>query len=110
MEDIRVHIVWFIGSTLAVIGAGIVLSWTADCIAERSGLARLVMRVVTGQTRTTALSAAHLVTVLVVIAVTALAIQGILTRDERRIWIWERDATVMILAILAGIGVIYLAR
>jgi cation:H+ antiporter len=57
-----------------------------------------------------AVSQSHLVTVLVVVVVTGLAIQSILTKDERRLWIWERDAVTMILAILAGIGVIYAAR
>lgn len=57
-----------------------------------------------------AVSPSHLVTVLVVIAVTGIAVQSILTREERRIWLWERDAAAMILAILAGVALIYVAR
>jgi hypothetical protein len=55
-------------------------------------------------------SQSHLVTVLVVVVVTGLAIQSILTKDERRLWICERDAVTMVRAILAGIGVIYATR
>lgn len=57
-----------------------------------------------------AVSTAHLTTVLVVIAVTGIAVQTILTRDERRLWIWEKDAAALVVAILVGFGVIYFAR
>lgn len=40
------HIVWFLGSAAAVIAAGIMLSRTADAIAERSGFGHLAVGVV----------------------------------------------------------------
>lgn len=57
-----------------------------------------------------AVSTAHVVTVLVAIALTGIALQNILTRDEQRSWLVEPDAAVLLLAYLIGVGVIYAAR
>jgi len=57
-----------------------------------------------------AVSKTHLVSALVGIVLTGIALQNILTRDERRSWLVEPDAVVLLLAYLAGVGVIYLAR
>lgn len=40
------HLAWFLGSALVVIAAGIILSRTADAIAEHTGLGRLAVGVV----------------------------------------------------------------
>jgi len=52
----------------------------------------------------------HAITAFVAIIMTGLALQVTVTRDERRVWVFERDAVALILAFLAGIGVIYIAR
>lgn len=57
-----------------------------------------------------AVSTSHIVTALVAIALTGIALQNILTRDERRSWLVEPDAAVLLLAYLIGVGVIYAAR
>jgi len=52
----------------------------------------------------------HALTAFVAIIMTGLALQVTVTRDERRVWVFERDAVALILAFLAGLGVMYVAR
>jgi cation:H+ antiporter len=52
----------------------------------------------------------HAITVLVAIIMTGLALQVTVSRDERRVWVFERDAVALILAFVAGVAVMYVAR
>lgn len=55
-------------------------------------------------------SQTHVITALVVILVTGLAVISLLAREERRVWLVEPDAAMLLLAGFLGIGLIYLAR
>ncbi len=45
-DGLVVPLIWFLGASAAVVGAGIVLSYAADAIAERTGLGRLTVGVI----------------------------------------------------------------
>ncbi len=56
------------------------------------------------------LSVTHAVTGLCAILVTAIAVLGQLYNVEKRLWLLEPDATLMFLAIMAALGLIYLMK
>lgn len=58
----------------------------------------------------TAVETRHALTGFVAIIMTGLALQVTVTRDERRVWIFERDAIALILAFVAGLGAMYVAQ
>jgi cation:H+ antiporter len=54
--------------------------------------------------------ARHAITVFVAIIMSGLALQVTVSRGERRVWVFERDAVALIVAFVLGVGVIYVAR
>jgi len=52
----------------------------------------------------------HALTAFIAIILTALAMQITIAHQERRVWLVEPDAVALILAFLAGVGLMYLAR
>lgn len=52
----------------------------------------------------------HVLTALVAIIATALAMQITIAHQERRVWLVEPDALALIAALVAGLGVMYVAR
>jgi cation:H+ antiporter len=57
-----------------------------------------------------AVSASHAVTAAWVILVTAVAVLGLLYRAEKRYWLLEPDASLIILLVLAAFGTLYMWR
>jgi len=57
-----------------------------------------------------ALSPTHAVTAAWVILITAVALMGQLYRAERRYWVFEPDATLVILLVLTALATVYLLR
>ncbi|HEX5137064.1 MAG TPA: sodium:calcium antiporter [Planctomycetota bacterium] len=55
-------------------------------------------------------SPAHAITALAVIIVTAVAVLGILYRAEKRIWLIEPDAALVVLLVLGALGLLYALR
>jgi cation:H+ antiporter len=58
----------------------------------------------------TALSPAHAVTAAWVILITAVAVMGLLYRAEKRYWLFEPDASLVIVMVLAALVTLYLSR
>lgn len=58
----------------------------------------------------TSASSTHAVTAVCVIFTTAIATLGLLYRPERRFWIIEPDAALVILAVLSSLGLVYYLR
>lgn len=55
-------------------------------------------------------SQAHAITALAVIIVTAVAVLGIVYRAEKRIWLIEPDAALVVLLVLGALGLLYALR
>lgn len=52
-------------------------------------------------------SSTHVVTATMTILVTAVTIQGLLYRAEKRFWIFEKDAVLVILLVITALAVVY---
>jgi len=55
-------------------------------------------------------SPAHAITAMAVVIVTAVAVLGILYRAEKRIWLIEPDAAMVVLLVLGALGLLYALR
>jgi cation:H+ antiporter len=57
-----------------------------------------------------AVNPVHVVTALVTIVLTGIAMQSILAREQRRVWVLEPDAIAMFVAFVVGAAIIYAVR